>query len=183
MRSFLANEIVTLRPLTVEDLNGGYPHWFDSEEVCRGNNHHRFPLTLRQLEAYIENANSDRSQLVLAIVDRITGIHVGNIALSGIDWINRSAELTIVIGEHNQWHKGYGYSACRLVVEHAFKSLQLHRIGMGTFSSNIGMQKIGEKLGFKREGIRRQAAFKNAQYIDIIEYGLLREEYAFSVEA
>jgi ribosomal-protein-alanine N-acetyltransferase len=39
------------------------------------------------------------------------------------------------------------------------------------------MKKLAAALGMKEEGRRREAAFKHAKYIDIIEFGVLREEY------
>jgi RimJ/RimL family protein N-acetyltransferase len=35
------------------------------------------------------------------------------------------------------------------------------------------MQKLAEKLGMNLEGIRKEAIFKNGNYCDIHEYGLL----------
>lgn len=177
MRVFLKNQKVILRPLEVEDLEGTYPSWFDSGEVCIGNNHHRFPYTRSELEHYIRNSIGTQGQLVLAIVDPETQEHVGNVALANIDWINRNANLTIIIGIPGTWNKGYGYNACRLMIDHAFNELQLVRIAMGTFETNIGMRRIGEKLGFVEEGIRRKAVFKQGKYVDVVEYGLLRDEY------
>lgn len=177
MRVFLRNEHVLLRPLELSDLEGNYPSWFDDEVVCSGNNHHRFPYNRESMTNYIHQSQSGQGQLVLAIIDAKTQQHVGNVAIANIDWINRSADLTIIIGERGKWQSGYGYNACYLIVKHAFKSLQLNRISMGTFETNLGMQRIGEKLGFKQEGRRRQAIFKDGVYVDVLEYGLLAAEF------
>ena len=39
------------------------------------------------------------------------------------------------------------------------------------------MQKLAAALGFVQEGIRKDAMFKNAEFVDVIEYGLLRSQY------
>lgn len=71
---------------------------------------------------------------------------------------------------------GYAAEAAEVLIDHAFNRLNLHRLYCGTADNNIRMQKLAEKLGFIKEGIRRQALFKNGAYHDIIEYGKLREE-------
>jgi RimJ/RimL family protein N-acetyltransferase len=37
---------------------------------------------------------------------------------------------------------------------------------------------MAEALGFKKEGTRRAALYKNNDYVDLIEYGLLKNEWA-----
>lgn len=174
-RIFLEDEKVALRFLEIDDLSGDYINWFDSEVVCNGNNHHRFPYTKDQMEKYILDSHN-RNSLILAIVDKMRNKHVGNIALAPIDYINSNAVFSIIIGDKDSWGKAIGYSAGKLIVEHAFNQLNIHRISLGTYDHNIGMQKLAEKLNFEKEGIRREAAFKNGRYVDVIEYGLIRKK-------
>ena len=70
-----------------------------------------------------------------------------------------------------------GQEAGELIVEHGFKSLNLHRIYCGTARENMGMRKLAEKLGFKEEGVNRESSYKNGKFCDSINYGLLRYEY------
>jgi RimJ/RimL family protein N-acetyltransferase len=65
--------------------------------------------------------------------------------------------------------------AGKLIIEHGFKSLNLHRIYCGTSSQNVGMQKLAEKLEMIKEGIRKEALFNSGIYSDIIEYGILNK--------
>jgi RimJ/RimL family protein N-acetyltransferase len=125
----------------------------------------------------VRRTRGARDQLVLAMVLRENDQHFGNIALTHIDTVRRSAEFAILVGEKNFWSKGYGEEAGRLLLDHGFFTLNLHRICCGTFSTNVGMQRLAEKLGMQLEGRRREAAFKDNQWLDILEYGVLREEH------
>jgi RimJ/RimL family protein N-acetyltransferase len=120
---------------------------------------------------------NDPQNLVLAIVAKDTDAHVGNISLQNIDLVSRNAEYAIVIGDKNYWGKGVAGEASRLLIAHGFNALNLHRIYCGTSSTNTAMQKLAAKLGMKEEGRRREALYKNGAYADVIEYGLLREDY------
>lgn len=175
---FLQNELVVLRPLKEEDVSGGYRNWLNDPEACAFNNWHRFPQSEESLIDFIRSsrAGSNRA-LVLAIETRESPRHVGNISLQSIDWISRQAEFAILIGDVEAHGKGIGHAAASLIIHHGFSSLNLHRIHCGTSSANTGMQRLALKLGFAQEGCRREALFKDGQFMDVIEYGLLANEW------
>lgn len=175
--AFLAGDRLYLRPLRETDVDGAYADWLNDERVCAGNSHHVYPYTRRQAQEYVGQASARRDELVLAIVVKEHQRHIGNIALSRIDSVYRSAEFAILLGDAAEWGKGYGLEAGRLLVAHGFRALNLHRIGCGTFATNVGMQRLALALGMKQEGVRRSAAYKDGAYVDVIEYGLLRDEF------
>lgn len=174
---FLIGEKIYLRTIDASDLTDAYRNWFNDADVCQYNSHHRFPRYQDEMEEYYRSVIQSKDNLVLAICDKKNDEHIGNISLQGIDLINRSAELAIIIGEKEYWHKGIGYEASRLLISHGFESLNLNRIFCGTTENNIGMQKLAESIGFKREGIARQSMFKDGKYLDGYYYGLVRSEY------
>ena len=103
--------------------------------------------------------------------------HIGNIALQHIHPVNRAAQFSIVVGEKDSWGQGVGKEAGKLICDHGFQSLNLHRIACGTFENNIAMQRLAEFLGMVKEGVRRKAVYKGGKFLDVIEYGVLRDEY------
>ena len=174
---FLIGERIYLRPLSLDDLNGNYINWLNDSEVNKNNSHHIFPYTKALAEDYIKAAYLEKDKLVLAVNIKDKDVHIGNISLQYIDLLNRNAEFAILIGEKEYWGKGYSKEAGYLIMRHGFVSLNLWRIHCGTFSDNIAMQKLAAYLGFKQEGLRREAFFKEGKFIDIIEYGILKTEF------
>ena len=67
------------------------------------------------------------------------------------------------------------FEAGQLLISHAFKNLNLHRIYCGTSSQNIGMQKLALKLGMKKEGERKESIYNNGKFYSIFEYGILNK--------
>lgn len=181
--SFLVGPRVVLRALVESDAVGAYPSWFNDEEVCQGNSHHVLPFTQEQALEYIRASARSRESLVLAVVLRADGRHIGNIALEQIKPVDRSAEFAIVIGDRSAWAKGYATEAAQLICRHGFRSLNLHRIGCGTFEDNEPMKRLAARLGMREEGRRREGAYKNGRYVDVIEYGVLKDEFAAHVAA
>jgi RimJ/RimL family protein N-acetyltransferase len=174
--TFLAGARVALRPLVAADADGPYVEWFNDAEVSRLNSHHVFPYTRDDALEYIAAAGGRRDALVLAI--ELDGRHVGNISLQDIDPVARTAELAIVLGDRSVWGQGVGTEAAELLVAHGFSALNLHRIACGTVLANAGMRALAERLGMTEEGRRREAAWTDGAYHDVVEYGLLASEWA-----
>jgi RimJ/RimL family protein N-acetyltransferase len=174
---FLQGARLYLSPLEEADLAGPYPAWLNDETACRGNSHHVFPYSLAQAAAYVRSVSQARDELVLAIVLNDADTHIGNVALSRIHPVYRSAEFSILLGDTREWGKGYGREAAELLFRHGFSALNLHRIACGTFASNDGMHRLARSLGMTQEGVRRAAAYKDGNYVDIVEFGILRDEF------
>ncbi|MDD1667142.1 MAG: GNAT family N-acetyltransferase [Methanomicrobiales archaeon] len=174
---FLSGRRVALRPLREEDCTGPYLSWLNDAEVCAGNSHHVFPFTPAEAGEYLARARAARDELILAITLKKDGRHIGNIALQRINPVCLSAELAIIIGEKASWGKGYAGEACELLCSHGFSALNLHRIGCGTYENNLPMQRLARSLGMQEEGRRREAAWKDGRYLDILEFGMTREEH------
>src|SRR5690606_24919866 len=114
--------------------------------------------------------NRDKAVRLAIEVD---GKYIGNVNLTGIHPVNRSAEFSIMIGEKNYWGQGIGREASQQMLRHGFDDLQLHRIWLGVLAGNIAAQRLYESLGFRIEGAQRQAIFKQGGYHDLILMGLL----------
>jgi len=156
-----------------EESSQDHHWWLNDPETNFYTSRNRIAITRVGAQKYAETCQQD-DQLVLGIWTNGYG-HVGNIALKNINLIDRSAELSILIGASRQ--KGIGYEASRLLCRHGYDALGLNRIYCGTHLDNIGMQKLAEKLGMRQEGRSRQAMFKNGRFADVIHYGILKEEF------
>jgi len=86
-------------------------------------------------------------------------------------------EFGIDIYDDKLWNLGIGFKSSKLFIQYLFDTLPIRRVGFSTWSGNLSMMKLGEKLGFKKEAQIRQVRFWNDEYYDSIEYGILREEW------
>ncbi len=169
----LESDRVLLRELDIKDAYGNYPAWLNDKEVCRYNSHGDIPYTSEMAKEYIEFVNNSNKHCVFAVIDKKKDLHIGNISLQNINKKNNSAEYAILIGEKDYWGEGYGYEASKLLLDFGFGTLKLHRIYCGTPVTNKAMQKLAIKLGFKKEGIAKDAFFKDKKYYDVVLYRLI----------
>jgi len=175
--AFAEGALVLLRPLERADLNERYLGWLNDPEVTRYTETGTFPSTAEDLENFYRGVTGSKNDVILAIVDKKSGLHVGNVKLGPIHWIHRSATLGILIGQREVWGKGVGMEATRLMVEYGFNRLNLHRIDLGVFAEHKAAVQCYEKVGFKVEGRMREDLFQGGEYKDRLWMGLLRSEY------
>ena len=90
------------------------------------------------------------------------------------DWM----EIGIVIFNREYWGKGIGFIALKLWIDKIFKLFpEILRLGLSTWSGNIRMIKLAEKLRFKKEAEFRKARIVDHKYYDSISFGILKEEW------
>lgn len=102
---------------------------------------------------------------------------VGFVVLHSIKWASQTAELAIAIGPSEYRGKGYGQDALRLILNYGFAELNLHRIGLTVMDYNSAAIHAYERVGFMREGAKRQMVHREGQRYDLLIYGILREEW------
>lgn len=108
---------------------------------------------------------------------RKDGTPVGMIHLMNLDAYHRTSEIGAGIGDPANWGGGLGSDATLLIVEYAFRWLDLRRVWLTTMATNGRAQRQVEKCGFTREGCRRHSTYYGGRFGDHIVYGLLRDEW------
>jgi len=163
--------------LTAEELKGSYPGWFSHEAVNQHNSHWRRPSSLIQVTQFVDSLKTDKRKLVFAVYAMKDNVHIGNVSLQSIDHFNQCAEMAFLFGDTQYWGKGYATQSARLAMMHAFQNMNINRLHLGCLKKNIPMNKLAIKLGFTQEGLRRKALFNEGTFQDVVEYGLLKDEF------
>lgn len=166
---------VRLRPLQSTDAPLLYD-WITDRELVLHNAPY-FPVSELDHEAWIERVMTKRSDLVIFVIEEIDSERaIGTCQLFNINWIHRSAELQIRIGDVTHQGKGFGTDAVRLLCEFGCADLNLHRIYLHVFASNQRAIHAYEESGFSKEGVLRDAAFIDGKRCDVIVMGRLNSD-------
>ncbi len=160
--------------------------WINDPQVTE-NLVHTMPFSCAEEEAWYERMIKlpvEEHVLVMEIKQtdvedpgKVTWTAIGNIQLMDFDWRIRKAEVGIMIGEKEQWDKGYGTEALQVILEHGFNTMNLNRIWLQVYDKNIRGFTAYKKAGFIEEGRMRQAHYQHGQYYDIIIMSVIREEW------
>jgi RimJ/RimL family protein N-acetyltransferase len=171
-------ERVRLRAVEHDDLPR-FVAWLNDPEVLEGLAVF-LPLSQAGEERWYQNMLESppaEHPLVIEVRREDGWMPVGNCGLHKIDPKNREAEVGIFIGEKSCWNQGYGTDAMRLMLEHAFRTLNLHRVFLRVMEPNRRAVRCYEKVGFVHEGRMRQAEYKHGEYLDVLLMSVLQQEW------
>jgi RimJ/RimL family protein N-acetyltransferase len=139
------------------------------------------PLSLAAEELWFESMIQRPPEAQVLVIEKRqpdnTWLPLGNCSLMDFDWHNRSAEFGIFIGATENWNQGYGTEATRLMLQFGFDHLNLHRIWLRVYENNPRAIRVYEKVGYVREGIQRQASFRDGRYVNMVVMSILRPEW------
>jgi len=114
----------------------------------------------------------------LVVVDNLKNIVIGMVTRYWISEETNWPAIGITIYDPEYWGKGVGYEALGIWCQYLLDNEpEFVRLDMRTWSGNIGMMKVAEKLGFTKEAVFRMARIVEGEYYDGLGYGVLRTEW------
>ena len=176
--SVILGERVRLRAVEREDVKRFY-EWVNDPEVTFGLSLF-LPMSLRDEEKWFEDIAKRAAEEKPFAIEAKAGRgwkHIGNCGTFGIDWVARSTELGIMIGDKSVWNRGYGAETMTLLLRHGFETLNLNRVFLRVYADNPRAIRAYEKAGFVLEGVQREAVFKRGKFGDVLMMSVLRREW------
>jgi len=173
----LRGERIDLRPIAESDLPL-LESW--EEDPSYNSDYNSFGLhpATHVRHAFVQHGylTDDRGRLLA--VDK-AGEAVGDVSYRvvkhGGGIANRVYEIGVTIApEHRR--KGYGAEAQSLLVTYLFATYAIARVQATTDVENLPEQRALERAGFTREGVLRQAQFRNGSWHDVVMYSKVRGE-------
>lgn len=174
-----------IRDLEIKDLDD-YFYWnLPDREFHKFNGPYYARKNEEELRKYVDEikgllvqgqSNVQKNKKIIANKD--TDQIIGQVNWYWKSEETRWMEIGIVIFNEGYWGKGIGYAALKLWINTIFNdNPSLVRLGLTTWSGNLRMMHLAEKLGFVQEAVYRKARIVNNEYYDSISYGVLKEEW------
>ena len=110
------------------------------------------------------------------------GVLVGVIGYHIIDKTNKKTTIGYWLDQNYQG-KGIMTKAAKMLIEFAFKKLELNRIQISCAIGNDKSCRIAERLGFKMEGTAREAEWLYDHFVDWKQYSLLKSDWEQKIES
>ncbi len=164
---------VRLIPAT-EEMLPSFIAWFADAEVTRylGRDN---PPSLKEEQEWFERASRSEKDVFWAIM--VGEKLIGTIGIHVINFRNRNAVTGIMIGEKDEWGKGFAPEAQTLRTRYAFEELGLEKLMTEAFAENRRSIRSLEKVGYRQIGMRRRHIFRGGRWHDMWLAELLREEW------
>lgn len=173
--------------LTTERLILNRPVLSDKKEVMElmndqeiSENTHTIPYPYKEENAdfwftLIEDGFSKKNAFIFAIRKKEDLQLIGAVGLHCVENQQR-AEAGYWIGKDFR-NQGFVTEALQAVLDFGFQELKLHKIFASHFSHNPQSGKVLLKCGMSQEGIQREHILKNGKFLDLVNYGILKQEF------
>lgn len=169
----LETDRLILRPIDLEDTMDMFAYSSDVE-----NTYYVYPTHLTPEDTRFSIANYFMSEPLgkYGIELKEEGKLIGTIDLR-IKPAQLSAEISYVLNQDYQG-KGYATEAAQAILDFAFTILDLEKVTATCNSENLASEALMLRLGMKKEGeFNRYQVWKSGEWINLLHYGILREEY------
>jgi len=166
---------VYLRAFELEDYKTTIK-WRKDDEIWDMAGSTKYIVSEEYEKKWIHDAIWDKNKIWLGVCLKETDELIGFCGVKDIDWINRSAMISYLIGEKKYWGKGYATEANSLLIDFCFNERGLNRIWTTVVETNKASKKVLEKLGFSLEGTVKSAYFRHGNYVNAYQMSLIRSE-------
>lgn len=159
---------INIRPIIKQDiiyLNA----WKNDSEVFKYLGGGFQPVSIDQQEKWLDSmidlTGTNRRYI---ITENETPI--GMIGLYDINWIHRTYEMGLYIGNEMSHGKGYGTQAHKLIESYARDYLNLRKCKLYVVNTNQAALNFWEKLGYNNVGVLKDERYINGDYHDLVIY-------------
>ena len=159
----IKGEKVYLRPILRSDLSH-LNEWKNDEETYQYLGGGYMPTSIDQQEKWmdslIDTTGTNKRFLICANKNE----PVGMVGLYAINWIHRTSEIGVYIGNKKARGKGYGKEACQLLEQFAREYLNMRKIRLSVVSDNIAAVHMWQSLGYEKVGEYIAERFIKGEY-------------------
>ena len=178
MQDILRGDLVRLAAVNPEEVSPHYTRW--NRDSFRNRLLDSEPIILfsdKAIRGWVEKDIEKEDLFSFAIRTLADDRLVGEVGLGYARWNRTESFVGIGIGDRDDWNKGYGTDAMRLVLRFAFLELNLNRVSLSVFEYNPRAMRAYEKAGFRMEGRLRGTLHREGRRWDEIFMGVLRSEW------
>jgi RimJ/RimL family protein N-acetyltransferase len=172
----LIGDLVVLRRHVPENV-AAFRRWYGDPEIARLARYQPSPMRPEEIDHFFEARVVGPDALAMAVHEKATDRLIGTCAFSQLDGENGSALYHITIGEADAWGHGYGTEATRLMLDHAFGTLSLHRIALFVFEFNERAIRAYRRCGFVVEGRSRESIWRDGRWWDELAMSVLESDW------
>jgi RimJ/RimL family protein N-acetyltransferase len=168
-------DLICLNAEIVEESN--WYNWFNDEHLTKYMQKHYYPNTKDlQLDYFRKSIENNSKRVQCGIYHKADKMLIGTVSLNSIDFINRNCELSIIIGDRKSQNLNALVDAHKLMLRHAFDTLNLNRVYGGSVIKEINML-FCRALGYTNEGVSKNHVYKNGKYLDLYRFAILSDQY------
>jgi RimJ/RimL family protein N-acetyltransferase len=170
-----------MRPVEMRDA-ATVSDWYQQvEDVSIFDRQSPVPINSVEVSNIVESIITDQKKEKCAwyVVENEQGEMVAMSGLELISQLHGNAIIPVFVAA--EWRRtGVGIRICGMMIDLGFRQLRLHRIGTLFRADNTATAILAERCGLKKEGVSREAWFSGGKYHDVVNVGILADEWESS---
>lgn len=169
----ITGEHVVLRPMAASDADDMWRDLHDEDGLRLTGTHSGFHR--EQIDDWCATRADQTDRLDLAVIETAADTWAGEVVINEWDPDNQSCGFRIALAAGAR-DRGLGSEATQLIVDYVFDQPSVNRLELEVFAFNPRAIAVYERLGFVREGVRRQALRWNDDFVDSIMMSIVRTD-------
>jgi len=162
----IKGNMIYLRPIQKNDITY-LNKWKNDEETYMYLGGGFMPTSIDLQEKWLDSLIDTTGNNKWFIVCDYNDKPLGMIGLYNINWIHRTCEIGIFIGDHNALGKGYGKEACKILENFAKEYINIRKIKLSVVSDNEHAINMWLSLGYKKIGEHIQDRYIKGSYRNV----------------
>jgi len=173
----LTSDRLVLKPISLDHASDTYVSWMNDAEVNKyldGSGNYSMEKLLTYLNEVVK-----KDLYFWAIHLKGSNKHIGNIKIDSISERNVIGVYGILMGDREEWGKGYAKEASQMVIDFCFKKLGLRKISLGVIEDNVAAVQLYDKLGFIQEGLLLKHGSYDGKYCNSVQMSIFNPEFKY----
>lgn len=150
--------------------------WRNNPELRKYFREYRLINKENQIKWFEKVVLNDPTSYNFEIRYKVNNKLIGHCGLHYINWVMRTGEFGIYIGDNDYRNGGFGSDALRTLIKYGFEDLNLNRIWCEVYDNNAALE-VYKHIGFVYEGKMRENYYSEGKYWDSHILGMLKKEY------
>lgn len=159
---------IQIRPIKKQDLEY-LNSWKNNRKIYKFLGGGFMPVSIDTQEQWLENIIDTTSNNKRFIIERVDNNKpIGLIGLYDINWIHRTAEIGLFIGDGSEQGNGYAKIAYEIIESFAKKDLNLRKIKLFVVYNNNKALSLWKSVGFSEIGKLSRERYIDGEYLDLV---------------
>ena len=175
----IKGKLTTLRAVEYNDLDK-LKFWRNNPDFRKNFREHKELNSVNQ-NLWFEKISDSKNDYMFSIIENNTNKLIGACGLLYIDWIIRSADISMYIGKDDLYiDNDLAFDTSKNLFKYGFDTLHLEKLWMELYEfDKAKIDFLTKKFNFKIDGKLRNNCFYEGQFYDSYIVSLLKTEFKY----
>jgi ribosomal-protein-alanine N-acetyltransferase len=175
----ITDGVVHILNFSESHLNQKYVSWLNDIEVVRFSEQRHIKHTLKSCQRYYEDQKNSNNYFLAIELTGEKARHIGNLGIS-VNYENKIADLSIIIGDKSSWGSGAGSRAWSLALNTLLYDLNFRIVTAGTMEVNKPMINLMKRSGMSIDGILPARFLFEGNEVGLVAASIINKDQSIS---